>query len=360
MNTHTLMAQLLTLATLAVALGKLVLGPIIDRFGGVLSLQVCLSILMIMLALISSAKHFVTFAAGWIVVDFVFSSCWAGCINAIHQSFPENEWAKGIRMIAAGARIGNASAFIIFSIVLQWCNKNPVFHKQPWRIVFRTSAALQIVPLFLLYIFGKTKPEIQKESKVTRIRQTSSLSHPTSTILSSLSTLRKEAIKPEFWLHLISRSALMVYGSFLLFVPTLMSNVYGLADATSVQIGSIFAIGCLLSIALLSSIYSNLSKKRKIILSTTLLGAATACSSAQYAHTCGLLFLSPNLSILTMFLWGFSFAIPFYIPPSIFALARGGKESSATISDVFDFVGFVLLAVFNGYVASIEHSNLIA
>jgi hypothetical protein len=65
--------------------------------------------------------------------------------------------------------------------------------------------------------------------------------------------------------------------------------------------------------------------------------------------------LTPVMSVLCMFLWGFSFAVPFYIPPSMFALARGGKESSATISDVFDVAGFGLLAVFNGYVASIPH-----
>jgi hypothetical protein len=61
-----------------------------------------------------------------------------------------------------------------------------------------------------------------------------------------------------------------------------------------------------------------------------------------------------------MFLWGFSFAVPFYIPPSMFALARGRKESSATISDVFDVVGFIMLALFNGYVASIQHNNITA
>ena len=54
---------------------------------------------------------------------------------------------------------------------------------------------------------------------------------------------------------------------------------------------------------------------------------------------------------------GFSFAIPFYIPPSLYALSRGGQASSATIADVFDIVGFVLLAIFNGYVASIAHEQ---
>ena len=46
-------------------------------------------------------------------------------------------------------------------------------------------------------------------------------------------------------------------------------------------------------------------------------------------------------------------AIPFYLPSTMFALQRGGKEGSATIADAFDVCGFGLLAVFNGYVARV-------
>jgi hypothetical protein len=83
-----------------------------------------------------------------------------------------------------------------------------------------------------------------------------------------------------------------------------------------------------------------------------------------------------------MFLWGFSFAIPFYIPSSVYALKRGGTTASATsksfafisrfrfffstlflyncylpVADAFDFSGFLFLAWFNGYVAGLPLSN---
>jgi hypothetical protein len=48
------------------------------------------------------------------------------------------------------------------------------------------------------------------------------------------------------------------------------------------------------------------------------------------------------------------------VPPSLYALARGGAKSSATIADVFDIGGFGLLAAFNGYVAGIEHAVKVA
>mmetsp|Transcript_14503 Transcript_14503/g.24021 ORF Transcript_14503/g.24021 Transcript_14503/m.24021 type:complete len:504 (-) Transcript_14503:40-1551(-) len=356
---QTLMAQQLTLATFAVALGKLLLGPVIDRFGGVLSLQACLSVLMVMLAIIASANNFITFAVAWLVVDFVFSSCWAGCINAVHQNFPENEWAKQIGMIAAAARTGNASAFFIFAAVLQWCNTHLPADGQPWRLVFGASAALQAVSIALLAYFGRIKPETVGEATVTSEKD-ALRSQPASTVKSSLATLRKEAATPEFWLHLISRSSLMVFGSFLLFVPTLMSQVYGFSNSQAAQVGSVLAIGCLVSVTTCSQLYATLTKRNKIIGAVSMCSLATLCSLAQLAHASGIITLTAGLSTLSMFLWGFAFAVPFYIPPSMFALARGGKESSATISDVFDIAGFGLLAVFNGYVASIQHNSVAA
>lgn len=90
----------------------------------------------------------------------------------------------------------------------------------------------------------------------------------------------------------------------------------------------------------------------------SLLGMATCCVLGQLGHMSGVLHLSANASAALLFIMGFSFSIPFYIPPSLYALERGGMTSSATIADVFDFGGFGLLAVFNGYVASIHHDVL--
>ena len=59
---ESLMARLLTLATLAVAAGKLVLGPVIDRAGGIRSLQVALSGLTVLLLVISQCQSFAIFS----------------------------------------------------------------------------------------------------------------------------------------------------------------------------------------------------------------------------------------------------------------------------------------------------------
>lgn len=83
------------------------------------------------------------------------------------------------------------------------------------------------------------------------------------------------------------------------------------------------------------------------------LALATICLMIQTAFLRNMLHLTPALGTFLVFLFGFSLAIPFYLPSSMFALKRGGKDGSATIADAFDVCGFGLLAVFNGYVARV-------
>ena len=394
-NPQVLMAQVLATSTMAVAVGKLSLGPLIDKHGGILSLQVCLSGLCLLLMVLACAKSFGTFAVSWVFVDFIFSSCWAGCINAVHQSFPEKEWAGRVGMLAAAARTGNASAFLLFATVLQWCHRNLLCNgSRAWRAVFLVSAALQTIPLTLLYYFGRMTPSpdynlnanddnnneeeeqglVVNNKRGRRVAQEPPLvpnnkgQQPTNNsnnkfvLLSptALATLQKVVKTKEFWLHMVSRSALMLFGSFLLFVPTLMAKVYGVTEAQGARVGSIFALGCLVSVSTAAKPYASLPKKRRMQLLMGLMGVATLCAGANLAHVSGALFLSPTAATVSLFLWGLAFAVPFYIPPSLYALERGGKECSATIADAFDFSGFLLLAFFNGYVASVRHDVVAA
>jgi sugar phosphate permease len=356
------MARLLGLSTLAVATGKLVLGPVIDSAGGIRSLQICLFLLSSLLVVTSCTQQFRAFAVAWVFVDFIFSACWAAAINAIHQSFPENEWGKQIGHLATGARTGNAAAFSLFALILH-CLEGRM--KQPWRVVFLSSAGLQLLPLGLLSYFGsmtlkrqridglRITNRPQKEAKTDEFPPAAA-----DTTKNPFQILRREAsTAPEFWLHLVSRSCLMVFASFLLFVPTLMSQVYGYSNAGSAQVASLYSLGCLVSVSFGSPMYSSLSKTNKVLAISSLLGLATACSVLQLAHVSSWITLSPIVGAISMFVWGFAFSIPFYLPPSLYALERGGSQGSATICDGFDFFGFALLAVFNGYVASIRHAQ---
>jgi MFS family permease len=345
------MARQLTLSTLAIALGKLVLGPVIDWCGGKRSLQMALLGLAALLGTIANCQSFATFAVAYMGVDFIFSSCWAACLSTVREYFGPTEWPRQIASLAAAARAGNSVAFLLFAAILQVVKSRRMV--QYWRPVFAVAALVQLIPLVLLQIHSRPRDALPN---LLDTNHSSLVSHRPS-MSSALAILRREAQTLDFWLHLTSRSALMLFASFLLFVPTLMTQVYHTSASFGAQVGSWYALGCLVSVTTLSQRFAQLRRRDKLHAVTLLLGlGATGSSLAQLAHVSGVVALSPATSAFFLFVWGFSFAIPFYIPPSLYALARGGRESSATIADVFDIGGFGLLALFNGYVAGIDHA----
>ena len=310
------MSTLLFLSTLAIAIGKILLGPVIDRFGGVVSLKALLCTLFALLGTIGTTTNFNVFAVSWILVDLCFSACWPGCLSSVHQSFQSHQWAGKVGMLAMAARTGNACAFLTFGSMLQLLR-----HRSgAWRYIFWLSAAIQLIPLFLLNYFGSYVGV--KSCGIDALKEESRQK--------ALSVLRKEISQIDFWLILLSRSALMIFGNFLLFVPTFMTHGYSLSHALSSNIGSLYAVGCLVAISLYAPIYNRFSLRKKM----TLLGGmgllSTCCALMQLFHVSVRPF-SPVLGIICMILWGFSFSVPFYIPPALFALSRGGESSAATI-----------------------------
>lgn len=346
-----LFARQLTVATLAVALGKLCLGPVIDHLGGSLALRIALLCLTLLLGTISLSQTFVVFTCCWVLVDFCFSSCWAACLNAIHENFEEERWGREIGNLATAARAGNSVAFAAFAWVLSIFQQRN-WMRQYWRPVFMTATLAQIIPLIMLSAASRSAPRKPAVKQPATAKEKPSVG-------TSLRLLQHESQRVDFWLHLVSRSALMLFASFLLFVPTFMTSAFYLSSAGGAQVGSLYALGCLISVSTISNLYPKLSRKSKCwaIVGFLLVGA-TGSSFSILGHVLSWWNLPPLVCALLFLLWGFSFSVPFYLPPSIYALSRGGEECSATIADAFDVGGFALLAVFNGYVAGIQHTNL--
>jgi MFS family permease len=332
-----LMSRLLALSTVSIVLGKVVLGPIIDHVGGIMSLKVALLSLGTLLATISVSKSFYTFAFCWILVDFCFSACWAACINGIHQCFSEEEWSSRIGSLAAAARLGNATSFAFFASLLGLCQQSM---RQPWRPVFALASVGQLVPLVLLSVFQPRQLASNKRADKS----------PTAT--DTLATVRRVVRTIPFWLHLMNRAALTVSASFLMFIPLLMSQVYGATSAVAARTGSAFAMGCWLSVTTIAPMIPKLTPRYKTVLLAVLSAGTMMASIVQLGRMLGWWPLSLTGSMFSLFMWGFSVSVPFYIPASVFALSTG---SSATVIDLMDSVAFGLLAVFNGYVAGILH-----
>jgi len=262
-------------------------------------------------------------------------------------------------------RVGNAFSFFTFAYVLQWTQQRQMdgLVDSSWRLVFWVSSLMQLIPLAMFTWFDRVASRQDGEHSPPHEIITAEAQYPSQTsssVNNSLRVLRSESKTIAFWMHLISRSSLMIIASFLLFVPSYMTNAFGMSTSSAARVGSLYALGSLLSVSFGAKRFSASTKKTKIISSVTLLGSLFGCCLLQLAHITGTMHISPVGGAVSMFVWGVAFSIPFYIPPSMYALRQGGRLSSATIADAFDLVGFILLAWFNGFVASRQQDILMS
>jgi hypothetical protein len=267
-----------------------------------------------------------------------------------------------IGSLAVAGRVGNALSFFTFASILQWAQRKQTgaIVDNSWRLVFWASSLLQVMPLMILWWFDKVSLIFSdvEDGIGTRNIETSMNSLTATSMKDSIRLLKKEMQKVPFWMHLISRSCLMVVASFLLFVPSYMTNAFGMSNSSAARVGSLYALGSLLSVSIGAKRFSSSRTRTKLATTFSLLGSLLLCSLLHLAFLSGMLPVSPVGGAVSMFVWGLSFSIPFYIPPSMYALRQGGRESSATIADAFDLVGFMILSWFNGFVASRQQDIL--
>ena len=196
------------------------------------------------------------------------------------------------------ARIGNALGFAFFASLLQWtitgvaAPSTAAGSIEQWRWVYRAAALIQLIPLMMLTHYGNG---ITKKAMSTYKREDSVT---TSRLNQSLSILRYQALKPEFWLHLISRSIIMVLVSFLLFIPSVMAQCYGMTSSSSARVGSLFALGCLLSVSTLS--------EKSFPSAGMITTVPRGSRMIQAIFLQGTISLTPLIGSLLMFLFGFS------------------------------------------------------
>ena len=324
------MSRLLALSTVSIALGKLLLGPIIDSLGGILSLQIALSTLFICLCSIGigtqTCPTLIAFAIYWIIIDFGFSACWAACVKTIRDYLPEENWAREIGRLAMAARLGNAISFTCFASLLHWASTRSITQSighnaiqevdASWRWVFRASSMIQLIPLYMLSYFGRKSRTSDNKITIGESKQQKNETIHKSTLIESLSILRQQAKTPEFWLHLISRSMIMVLVSFLLFIPSYMAQCFEMSSAASARVGSMFALGCLLSVSTLAekaypsvatdTCQSKLIYRRKAYSMLAFMSTATLCLVVQTAFLKNMINLTPAIGTFLMFLFGFS------------------------------------------------------
>jgi len=112
---------------------------------------------------------------------------------------------------------------------------------------------------------------------------------------------------------------------------------------------SLFALGSFISSVLGTRLYNKFSDSKKSISILVLNIFNFIFPLLLHLNAAKVLHLSPPIALLILTLYGFSWALPFYIPAGIMALKLGGKKHSALLTNLFDAVGFLAASIFSYY-----------
>ena len=148
--------SMLAIATFATMLGKFILGPPTDKYGGELTIKVTMLSMAGLLLLSSFTNSLAQFGPLWIALSFVYASAWGACGKIVRDRFPAASWGSQLGLISGTSRIGSMIASLLYGGVLSRPKTAAGIVSQPtglWRNVFRLGAAIQLA-VFAAYVIA--------------------------------------------------------------------------------------------------------------------------------------------------------------------------------------------------------------
>lgn len=348
----TYLSKMLAVATLATMIGKFLLGPPTDFFGGERTLKLTMLLICALLYACSVSSNVQLFGLLWIAVSFVYASAWGAIGKIVRERFVAKEWSGQLGLVAAGSRVGSMVSSLLFAGLL--------FHNG-WRTVFRVAATIQGMILVGFHLLSKRVEAPSSLSALSSSSPSSSSSRmsrgPSADDHETVSAvLRRVASSAEFWLMLAGKVSLMCVGQFISFMPLYLSTGFQMTAPQAAAASSLFAFGSLVASVLVTKLYQNMSATQQIQIITVFNCFNFVLPAVLWAHHKQLLPASLSVTAATapvvLFAWGAAWMLPFYIPPGVLALHLGGTAHAALLTNLFDAAGFSAASVLSYYAMS--------
>lgn len=209
----TAMPIVLFTATLATMVGKFILAPPTDSFGGnlIMKLSMGVNILLLLMGSVTSTAY--SFGLVWILLSFFYASAWGACSKLVRDIFPQAEWSSQLGMIAAASRLGSLGSSFVFGGILG--------ATKSWQKTFIFSAFIQAA-IFIFYLFADRVARLDQASKPPALASSvDGVRVEHESIPAVLTRVSRDA---QFWLMFAGKIALMTVGQFISFIPLYLTT----------------------------------------------------------------------------------------------------------------------------------------
>ncbi len=315
-------------ATAGTGFGKILPGYLVARFGARRTYLILILTLGLLCGALSICNSVGTIAVVQFFIEFSAGSAWPSHNEIVRGHFGATMLGKGIQTISLSSRSSDMLGKAMYGGIL--------YAEVSWRWVARLAAALCVIGAFLSLF--------HKDSHYKRdVRREASLREIFNRTVDILCRRRYwKAVGVYMLLTLLKKSGQLIPVYFLNTSNPSLVNA-GVAS----WLGIIFQCGLLLGIVGGGYWYNLISngKKRGLVLTLLLMstGAGAMLCIFGVHVTSSLSMLIFRGALVVVFATGIGLA--YYIPIGIFVV-QIGKEDTATVSALMDFVGYAFGSIF--------------
>ena len=334
--------KILSMGTVGAVVGKFLGGWVTDRFGGRTAFVGGLAVCTLGIAAFSFSSTVAAFQATLFVALMAKSFGWPGMTRIVGQTFRPAEYGRVWGVLSTSSRAGTLVATFGLGSLLAVMS---------WQAVLIIATALGLVATIAFAgVQGyQDEPEPNCQKADTPLSSIVAADHPLhgATLGDALIYMSRSL---QFWLIVVSLSALTIMWDFLLVVPLMLKSMIPVTNSQATMASSAFPLGSLISVFAGGFIFDALSRRSMAWVMGGLLTVATLAvggflSLAELEQ----LSVGPSVyvgvSVTLLFIFGLCVAPCYYIPMSVFSIEFGGPHVGFLVA-LLDAIAFGVNAVF--------------
>jgi sugar phosphate permease len=348
--TKTNLGDFAAYGTLGALVGKLIWGPLADKFGGRFTFLIGIFFTALFIIAFGLSPNVIAFTGFSFLLYCSKSSGWPGMTKLVGEWYHPQHYGRVWSILATSSRFSVVLATLFFGWLMSFMH---------WRIVAFITAIFALVIFVGCYFYLKEKPgapnffkEDEKNTDNPELANASkqALNNKYNHPLEGTGTfdgLVAFAKSPRVWLVVIMLMVLTCMMAFLDFASVYLMESYQLTPSHAAMASTVFPIGSLAGLFASIAFYDRFSKREiRTVLTIALFLSLLSVLTLQYLPLFNLSAeLNYPITLGAIFLFAFSISPAYYLPMSIFSIEYGGPHS-ATLVCLIDAFGFAASAAF--------------
>jgi sugar phosphate permease len=348
--TKTNLGDFAAYGTLGALVGKIIWGPLADKFGGRFTFLIGIFFTALFIIAFGLSPNVIAFTGFSFLLYCSKSSGWPGMTKLVGEWYHPQHYGRVWSILATSSRFSVVLATLFFGWLMSFMH---------WRIVAFITASFALVIFVGCHFYLKEKPStpnfFKEDEKNTDNPELANASkqalhnkynHPlegTGTFDGFVAFAKSSRV----WLVVIMLMVLTCMMAFLDFASVYLMESYQLTPSHAAMASTVFPIGSLAGLFASIAFYDRFSKRDiRTVLTIALILSLLSVLTLQYLSLFNFSAeLNYSVALGAIFLFAFSISPAYYLPMSIFSIEYGGPHS-ATLVCLIDAFGFAASAAF--------------